>query len=160
MRRIAVLVTAGLVGMLLWAGPARADFHGLCTPTPDNPTNANIALTESATTLDFAGHVNCGGATSLAITSLVLTPFAPSGSPTSAPTASCSDPNGVTCNHVETSASAPVATGIYNVSMSFLVVGKGVTNPERHRFARYLVTGQGQPTLLCGGKDANTSTCP
>lgn len=127
MKRIRIVVgVIGLIGLgvLGGAGPAAADFHAACTPDGQ----ANVDLTLSGGEFTYSGFVECGGSSSISITSLTLT--RPDGSVAAAPTASCSG-----CARLTAEGKDPaVQPGTYRVRMAFtVVVGSQTFRPTRTR---------------------------
>jgi hypothetical protein len=150
MRKIGLLLVAGLMTMLVGVGasPAHADFHGFCT----GPANAYMGLAQQGSNLAYSGTVDCPGATAIDITS-TLTATVPAGTPYQA-VASCTS----SCDHVSAGGSTPSAPGIYELTMVFSVSTPLGTATNHSRYQRYLVPGQGKPTLICSA--ANKPSCP
>lgn len=159
MKRFAGLA-AGLVvvvGSLLAAAPAQADFHLQSQACPTAIGSAGVSLKEAAGTFTFAGSVTCNGATSVNITSLTFAAaptqgvrqfgqqVVPPSTPVNGSTASCGP-----CGPDATVASgtAPSAPGLYTVQMNFTAVGPGGTfSPFRK--AGFAWLGAGDPVSYC-----------
>lgn len=136
-----VLLAASVALLSLALGPARAEFHGFCTPL--SSANAFVRLTASGSMLTYTGTVSCGGASELAITSLALIPRTPPGPTQSAPPAQCSN-----CSTLTASGTGQATPGTYEVRMLFRVVARGATVSSM-RLQRWLYLGAGGPIGYC-----------
>jgi hypothetical protein len=153
-KRIALLVAAvaAIVG-IFGVGPARADFHGTCTPGSGPTAYARMQL--SGPTLTYTGEVKCVGKL-VTIDSLVLMVVDGNGRTTAPPVA----PSCAGCaNPVATGQYTVTGPGQYALSMAFTVQGVG----SHARTERAVSTGPGGVLVpLCGGSDgANQQlSCP
>src|SRR5437879_5466393 len=137
MKRIATLAAGlALLGTLVVASPARADFH-LQTQACANAVGvALVSLTESAGTFTFNGTIYCDGATSVNITALTFAPVPSNGVVVGGrqltpppPAVAGTTPGCAPCGPAPTTGTgtAPSSPGLYVVRMDFTAVGPGGT---------------------------------
>jgi hypothetical protein len=151
--RMAVIAAGvGVLALLTGVGPARADFHGACTPG-SSPTAKNT-LQLSGSTLTYTGLVNCVGR-DVRIASLVFTAVDGTGVTTVklGPVACTACTGPISLSGTYTVAGA----GEYSLSMDFFIGAA-----ERFRTQRAYWTGSGGLVTVCGGGDAanQQNFCP
>ncbi|MGQ0831587.1 MAG: hypothetical protein ACT4OV_07905 [Microthrixaceae bacterium] len=130
-----LMLVAVVASLLVGAGPAAADYHGLCGPGPGDTHN----LTSSGGQLRATGSITCTGRT-ITVQKFQILDVAAQQVVASLPETVC----GNSCAFEITT---PVAAGYYEVSLQFHVSGNGGSN---FRQSEYVFVGSGQPTKTCG----------
>lgn len=162
MRRFALLVAAPLALFVAGIGPARADFHPVCTGVLSAYAGVGLRAETTydyyygeQTTLEYSGVVNCPNAT-IAITSLTFGPPAPPPStdpdPLAPPVASCA-PSPSPCTASRAVGVTP-PPGEYQVTMLFNASRPGCgfatcSSTNVPRYGRWRWLGEGQPVPVC-----------
>lgn len=129
----AALTATLLVGSLIAAPVARADYHSLCTQAGDGFDA--LYLERAGAELRYRGFVSCTGQ-AITISSLSVTPAG--GTTTSTGPVTCAD----AC---DLSGTIPAAPGVFKLQMTFTV---GAATPAP-RSAEFLYVGSGNPSRLC-----------
>ena len=174
MKRFAGLLTGLVVlGSLVAAGPASADFHLQSQACAIAVGNAAVGISEATGAFTFTGSVMCDGATSVSIDSLAFAPvptngYAPFGRQViPPPTTAYADTSNSKCTScgtapVTATGTTPSAPGLYAVTMNFTAIGPGGTfKPQRKMGIAWSgaiksMTGRRKPSCLRAASSALT----